>query len=79
MSFTAIFSGVVAIAKAIPKLTELINKFVDLWVDYQLDKIEQEISTKRTKRLALMSAIKKAESDNERKELSIILADVSRS
>ena len=79
MTFSAIFTGIIAIAKAVPKIAEIINQFIDLWVDYQLEKIEQEISSKRSKRLALISAIKKAESDNERKALSIILADISRS
>ena len=76
MSITAIFSGVVSIASAIPKITDLINKFYDLWVDHQIKKIEKNNTNIRTQRIALMNAIKNAKTENEIKALSVILANL---
>jgi hypothetical protein len=77
MNFTAIFTGIVAIAQAVPKIADMIDKFYELYIDKQLEKIEKEIFTKRDKRKALMKAISKAQTHEERKALSIILNDLN--
>jgi len=76
MSITTIFTGIVTIAAAIPKITDLINKFYDLWVDHQIKKIEKNNTNIRTQRIALMNAIKNAKTENEIKALSVILANL---
>ena len=76
MSITTIFTGIVTIAAAIPKITDLINKFYDLWVDHQIKKIEKNNTNIRTQRMALMKAIKNAKTENEIKALSVILANI---
>ncbi len=77
MSITAIFTGIVAIAKAVPKVAELINKFYQFYIDKQIADIDKYRIEKRDKRKALMKAITKAETDEERKALSIVLSDVN--
>lgn len=76
MSITTIFTGIVTIAAAIPRITDLINKFYDLWVDHQIKKIEKNNTNIRTQRMALMKAIKNAKTENEIKALSVILANI---
>lgn len=78
MSITAIFTGLITIAKAVPKVADLINQFYDLWIDYQIQKIDQYRINKREKRTVLMKQIRDAQTNEERKALSIILADINR-
>jgi hypothetical protein len=77
MSFTAIVSGIFAIAKAIPMVAKYVDMFVDMYTDNQLQKIENEIVTRKQKRSALMVAIRKAETNEERRALSKILNDIN--
>ena len=74
MSFTAIFSGIIAIAKAIPIVAEKIDDFVQMWATSQITKLERQQNRVRYERRALMSAISKASNDEERKALSITLS-----
>jgi hypothetical protein len=79
MNITAIFTGIVAIAKAIPKVAEIINKFYQFYIDKQIENIDKYRIEKRDKRKALMKAITKAETDEERKALSIVLSEINNS
>ena len=76
MSITTIFTGIVTIAAAIPKITDLINKFYDFWIDHQINKLEKNNTNIRNQRIALMNAIKNAKTENEIKALSVILANL---
>ena len=78
MTLSAIFTGIIAIAKAVPKVAEILNKFYDLWIDYQVEQIENKTVIKREKRAVLMRSIKNAKSDQERKALSSVLADINK-
>ena len=78
MTLSAIFTGIVAVAKAVPKVAEVINKFYDLWIDYQIEQIQGKIIIKREKRAVLMRAIKNAKSNQERKALSSVLSDINK-
>jgi hypothetical protein len=78
MSVSAIFAGIIAIAKAVPKVAELINQFYDLWVDYQLSKIEAIRVEKKHKIAVVIKSIKYAKNDEERKALSSVLADINK-
>ncbi len=77
MNIVTIFTGIVAIAKAVPVVANYLDKFYEFYVDYQISKIDKYRIEKRDKRKALMKAITKAETDEERKALSIILNDVN--
>ena len=77
MSVTAIFAGVVAIAKAIPVIAGYIDKFYEFYIDSQISKIDKQSIQKKDKRKALMKAISKATTDEERKALSVVLTDVN--
>lgn len=77
MTITAIFTGIVAIAKAVPVIASYIDKFYDLYIDSQISKIDKNAIEKRDKRKALMKAISKASSDEERQALSVVLFDIS--
>jgi hypothetical protein len=78
MSITAIFTGLITIAKAVPRVADLINQFYDLWVDYQIEKIDQYRINKREKRLVILKAIRESKTNEERKALSIVLHDIDR-
>jgi hypothetical protein len=77
MSFTAIFSGVVAIAKTIPAIKDMIDKFVSSWIMNEINKIDQNEITIREERKALMMAIPKAQTNEERKALSVTLHNLN--
>jgi transaldolase len=77
MNITAIFTGIVAIAKAVPVIASYIDRFYEFYIDYQISKIDKYRIEKRDKRKALMKAITKAGSDEERKALSIVLNDIN--
>lgn len=78
MTFATVVSGIFAIAKAVPTVANYIEKFIDLYTQRQVDKLMKQYQEKVNKRAALMQAIKKAGTDEERTSLSIILADISR-
>jgi len=78
MSLAAIVAGVFAVAKAVPIVANYIDMFIDLYVDRQIEKLDKYRIDKKEKRATLMKAISKAETDAERKALSIILNDISR-
>ena len=77
MNITAIFTGIVAIAKAVPVIASYLDKFYELYIDSQISKIDKYRIEKRDKIKALMKAIIKATTDEERKALSIILNNVN--
>ena len=78
MTFTAIVSGIFAIAKAVTIIAEYLDKTYELWIDYKLNKIEASKVKHSDKRTALMSAITKASTNEERKALSVILSELTR-
>lgn len=78
MNIITIFSGIVTIAKAIPQLKSMFDKFVDLWINWKIDNIENEYDTKRKKQKVLLQKIKEAKTNEERKVLSVILADIDK-
>lgn len=78
MNIFTIFSGVVAIAQAIPKIKQIIDMFADYWIDFQIGNIEDEYRSKRVKQDQLLKQIQKASTNEERKILSVILADINK-
>ncbi len=42
MSFSTIFAGIVAIAKAVPAFKEILDQFHDYYIDFQISKIENK-------------------------------------
>tara|TARA_R110000850_G_scaffold272379_1_gene407519 strand:+ start:1030 stop:1269 length:240 start_codon:yes stop_codon:yes gene_type:complete len=76
MSFATIVAGVFAVAKAVPIVANYIDMFYNLYIDKQLEKIDKYRIDKKEKRRVLMKAISKADTDVERKALSIILNDI---
>ena len=79
MSILSIASGIVAIAKAIPAVERIIQQVVDLFTEYKIGQIQGRLAERSAKRKALMTAIIGAESNEDRKALSIMLADLNRS
>ena len=78
MGFAAIVSGIFAVAKAVPMIADYIDKFYNLWIDKQLEKIDKYTIDKKEKRAVIMRSITRAKTDAERKTLSIILNDIIR-
>jgi len=75
----SIAAGIVAIAKAIPAFQKIIEQVLDLFTDWKIGQIEDSINNHQSKRKALINSIVRAESNEERKALSIMLADLNRS
>ena len=78
MSITAIFTGVVAIAKAIPVVKKWFNELVDMWLDMKIKEVESTHISKQVKRDVLMKKIQGAKNDLELQTLSIILDDINK-
>ncbi len=78
MNILSIASGIVAIAKAIPAIERLVDKVLDLFTDYKIEKMQGRLAEHQSKRKALMTAIIGAQTNEDRKALSIMLADLNR-
>ena len=78
MTFSAIISGLFAIAKAIPKVMEGIEKLSDMLIDYRVSKIKETYNIKHRKIAVLNGLLKKATTDEEITALSIILFDINK-
>ncbi len=76
---TQIAMGIVAIAKAIPAIERIIGQVLDLFTDWKIGQIEDAVNNHQSKRKALINSIVRAESNEERKALSIMLANLNRS
>lgn len=75
MNIAAILSGAVAIAKAIPALRDIVNKFYDLWVQSQIDNARDQRTETQHQRNAILEALKNAKTDEERIAISKLLHD----
>jgi hypothetical protein len=71
------FSSVVAVAKAVPMIYDLINQFIGFWIDNAITMIEREKTKEQHQRDALLIAINKAETREEVIALSITLNDIN--
>lgn len=65
----------VALIKSIPKLIDLADKFVDMWILWRIDSQKDQLDANRKKLLYLKAKVREAKSDEERIALSIILHD----
>lgn len=75
MNLAAIASGIFAVAKAIPKIMELFDQVESLVLKWRLSQITDEYQYKRDKLRAVISAISRAETREERIALSKVLHD----
>lgn len=66
-------SMAVKVIIAIPKIKELFEQLVDLYYDYKIGELNEQRTDNNQRRNALVSAISKAETREDRKELSILL------
>ena len=78
MNLTAIFTGIVAIAKVIPVIANQIDHFTELWITRNIAKLDRDRKSIGYERRVLMSKIQKCESPDERKALSTILSRISK-
>lgn len=78
MSLTAIITTLITLINYLPKVVDLINKFYSMWVDSELRKVENNYEQIERERSAIVKAISKAESNEDRKALSIILSKLNR-
>ena len=78
MSITAILSGMITIAAAIPKVKEMVDLFMSMWTDHKINEAADYLSYKQLKQKALYKAIKDARDDETRIALSIVLSDIGR-
>jgi hypothetical protein len=67
----------IAFIRSIPQLVKLVTIFIDKWQAYEISKIEAHYSDKDKKRSAIINAIKRAETDEERKTLLLMLYSVN--
>ena len=77
MTFGAIFTGIIAIAKAVPMVMDAIDKFYDMWVSHKINEADASYNDIENQREAMVKAISKAESKDDRRALSIILHNIS--
>ena len=72
------FSAIISFIEAVPALVKLVQTFVDKWQDYQYSKLLEKYNEKDLKRSSLIQAVKKAESDEQRKVLIRMLYDLNK-
>lgn len=70
-----ILSAIIAAIKAVPMMVDLTNRFIDMWIQSQVNDAKDVMIAERKKLLYLKSKIREATSDEERIALSIILND----
>ena len=75
MNLTLIINGIIALSKVIPYVKQLIDLLTEKWIDKKIEDIDAKRITRKHKRDALLNSIKAAKTNEERKALSIILAD----
>jgi len=75
MSATAIVSAIVAVAKAVPYFSKILDQVNDAWTKYKISQINIQRITERDKRDVILNQMAKAGSNDERKILSVIHAD----
>ena len=69
----SIFTGIVAIAKAVPVIKQTIDAFIKYYVSQKIAESDNIHNVKAQQLDAQLKAIQKAESNEERKALSITL------
>jgi len=79
MSFTAIVSGVFAIAKAVPIIMRFFTEVNNRILEEKLKEIDIKRVTLNDQRNALLKALKKAETNEEIIALSITLHNINTS
>lgn len=77
MTFTAIVSGLFAIAKAVPYVYRLIDSLSNLLLEQRIKDLDIARVTLQDKRDAIIKAISKAETNEELLALSAALHDVN--
>lgn len=70
-------TALIAFIESVPALVKLVTLFVDKWQDYQYSKLLQSYGEKDLKRIALIKAVQKAETDEQRKTLVRMLYDIN--
>jgi hypothetical protein len=71
-----VFTVVWGLAKAVPQIYKLINEFFLMWQKHAIEQIERPITSRKLKTDAVIKAISKSETSEERRALSIILHDL---
>ena len=75
MNLAAIASGIFAVAKAIPMVMDLFEKVETLILQWRLSEITDDYKYRREKIRAVINAISKADTREERRALSKVLHD----
>ena len=78
MGFTAIVSGIFAVAKAVPQVMKLIDMIVSKYADIQIAKINTQRITIKDERAALIKALLRTQTNAEIISLSITLDRINK-
>lgn len=78
MSFTAIVSGIFAIASAVPKIMSLIGMISDKYVNLKVTEIKNTYNLKQNKLSVLKKMLKEARTDEELITLSLVIHDINK-
>ena len=76
MNIGSIITLIIAVAEAVPIISKWVDTFYNMLTDKKISEIDGKIADQNQKRTALIKAISKAETDDERKALSVILHDI---
>jgi len=78
MSFTAIVSGLFAIAKAVPIIMDAVEKLSNMFIDYKVSKIKDTYNIKTNKLAVLKKMLVEAKTDEEIITLSIVIDGINK-
>lgn len=71
--FASIVAATIAVAKAVPVVDQWLKAVFEAYISFQNNQSENEDRAKADERSALLSSLKKAESDDERKAIARVL------
>lgn len=68
--FASIVTATIAVAKAIPVIDQWLRSTIEAYLDLQAQRSQEEDNQKRDERIALLNALKRSETDDERKNIA---------
>ena len=79
MSVSTIIGAVIAIAKAVPYIYQLLERLNNAWIDHKVSQARENLNYQQKKERALYEAIKNAKNDDDLVALSILLHELQTS
>lgn len=64
--FSSIVTAIIALAKAIPAIRDMLEMIITQWIDYRITKIENDVISINEERTIILNQLSKAKTNEER-------------